>query len=94
MPISNIQKAIELTEFESNKTANVISNRPIAFSTLFKCALKQNSRKDENDFYRRYVNLVNQSKQLYADMVDSKKVSMMDARVILPKCLETFYIDY
>ena len=25
-------------------------------------------------------------------MVDSKIVSMMDARVILPKCMETFYI--
>ena len=35
---------------------------------------------------------VKEAKSLYADMVDSKIVSMMDARVILPKCMETFYI--
>ena len=33
---SNIQKAIELTEFENNKNAKVMSNKPIAFSTLLK----------------------------------------------------------
>ena len=48
--------------------------------------------KDSNDFYWRYTQLVAQAKSLYADMVDSKVVSMMDARVILPKCMETFYI--
>ena len=32
------------------------------------------------------------AKQLYADMVDSRVVSLMDARVILPKELETFYV--
>ena len=48
--------------------------------------------KDSNDFYWRYTQLVAQAKMLYADMVDSKVVSMMDARVILPKCMETFYI--
>ena len=48
--------------------------------------------KESNDFYWRYTHLVMEAKQLYADMVDSKVVSMMDARVILPKCMETFYI--
>ena len=52
----------------------------------------ENSKEDENDFYYRYLNIVKEAKQLYSDMVDSKKVSMMDARVILPKCMETFYI--
>ena len=47
---------------------------------------------DELDFYFRYINIVNESKKLYSEMVDSKIVSMMDARVILPKCMETFYI--
>jgi len=40
----------------------------------------------------RWKEIALQSKQLYADMVDSKCISMMDAREILPKCLETFYI--
>jgi len=46
----------------------------------------------ELDFYHRYINIVKEAKQLYSEMVDSKIVSMMDARVILPKCMETFYI--
>ena len=48
---------------------------------------------ENDDFYFRYISLVAQAKQLYSDMVDSKIVSMMDARVILPKCMETFYIS-
>ena len=52
----------------------------------------ENCRSGENDFYFRYLNIVNEAKRLYSDMVDSKIVSMMDARVILPKCMETFYI--
>jgi len=43
------------------------------------------------EFYARWKNHVNEGKQLYADMVDSKTISLMDARHILPKCLETFY---
>jgi thymidylate synthase (FAD) len=52
----------------------------------------ENCRKDGDDFYFRYLEIIKQAKMLYSDMVDSKKVSMMDARVILPKCMETFYI--
>jgi thymidylate synthase ThyX len=52
----------------------------------------ENCRKDGDDFYFRYLEIVKQAKTLYSDMVDSKKVSMMDARVILPKCMETFYV--
>ena len=47
----------------------------------------QNSPK----FYERWKSHVRESKLLYADMVDSRAISMMDARTILPKCLETFY---
>lgn len=44
-----------------------------------------------DDFYGRYRQIVEASKQLYCDMIDSKKISIMDARYILPRCLETFY---
>jgi hypothetical protein len=44
------------------------------------------------EFLQRYRNLVRESKQLYADMCDSKDVSMMDARMILPKCMTSFYL--
>jgi thymidylate synthase ThyX len=47
---------------------------------------------ENSDFHDRFINVAMQAKQLYSDMVDSKVVSLMDARVILPKSLETFYI--
>ena len=44
------------------------------------------------EFLDRYRRLVRDSKQLYSDMTDSKEVSMMDARMILPKCMTSFYL--
>jgi len=44
------------------------------------------------EFLERYMRIVRDSKQLYADMTDSKDVSMMDARMILPKCMTSFYL--
>lgn len=46
---------------------------------------------DTSDFYGRYRLIVEAAKKLYCDMVDSKEVSILDARYILPRCLETFY---
>jgi len=43
------------------------------------------------ELYERWKEHVREGKQLYTDMVDTKKISLMDARHILPKCLETFY---
>jgi thymidylate synthase (FAD) len=43
------------------------------------------------DFYSRYKKIVEDAKKLYCDMIDSKKISIMDARYILPRCLDTFY---
>ena len=47
---------------------------------------------ENSDFHQRFIEVAAAAKQLYADMVDSRVVSLMDARVILPKALETFYI--
>lgn len=44
-----------------------------------------------DDFHARYRKLVQDAKQLYCDMIDSNQISIMDARYILPRCLETFY---
>lgn len=46
---------------------------------------------EKNDFFGRYREIVRQAKQLYCDMIDSKQISIMDARYILPRCLSTFY---
>ena len=47
---------------------------------------------ENSDFHHRFIEVATAAKQLYADMVDSRVVSLMDARVILPKALETFYV--
>ena len=43
------------------------------------------------EYLERYKEIVLMSKQLYSDMTDSKVISMMDARMILPKCMTSFY---
>ena len=43
------------------------------------------------ELYERWQNLVRESKELYCDMINTQKISIMDARTILPKCLETHY---
>jgi len=42
-------------------------------------------------FFSRYQKLMRDAMQLYADMVDSRDVSIMDARSVLPRALESFY---
>jgi thymidylate synthase (FAD) len=43
------------------------------------------------ELYERWKKLVNDSKELYCDMINTNKISIMDARTVLPKCLETHY---
>lgn len=46
---------------------------------------------NKSNFKRRYEKIVEMSKELYCDMIDSKEISIMDARYILPRCLSTYY---
>ena len=55
-----------------------------------KDALVPNSIQNSNDsgdksFYDRYKKIVEDAKQLYCEMIDSKQISIMDARYILPR---------
>lgn len=43
------------------------------------------------ELYERWKRLVEEAKQLYCDMIDTRKISIMDARTILPRCVETHY---
>ena len=45
----------------------------------------------ENNFYGRYKEICLAAKKLYQDMVNTKEISIQDARYIMPRCLETFY---
>lgn len=42
-------------------------------------------------FNKRYTDLMEASAQLYADMVDSKEVSILDARTVLPRSFANHY---
>ena len=52
---------------------------------------KSGDYRTSDDFMSRYETIVLMAKQLYCDMIDSKQISIMDARYILPRCLETYY---
>ena len=54
-------------------------------------SLVPGSIENSPEFYDRWQAHVEEAKQLYVDMVDSKTISLMDARHVLPKCRETFY---
>lgn len=43
------------------------------------------------EFKERYEKLIHEMKQLYVDMVDSKEISIFDARYILPKASTVYY---
>jgi thymidylate synthase (FAD) len=60
-------------------------NEPMTLEEMEMCGPQK------SDFYSRYKQIVEMSKELYCDMIDSKKISIMDARYILPRCLSTFY---
>jgi len=45
----------------------------------------------KDDFGGRYEWLIRESKKLYCEMLDSKEISLLDARFILPRAMETYY---
>ena len=55
------------------------------------CLVKPSIAEGLSDFYHRFTKIVIDAKQLYADMVDSGEISILDARTILPRCLEHHY---
>jgi thymidylate synthase ThyX len=54
------------------------------------CLIKP-SIMDDPDFLLRFTRIVNDAVQLYADMVDSKEISILDARTILPRSMTNHY---
>lgn len=46
----------------------------------------------DDDFSTRFRRLNEDAMQLYCDMLDSGKVNCLDARTVMPRCFEHFYI--
>jgi thymidylate synthase (FAD) len=54
-------------------------------------AVVPESIENSPEFLERYKEVTRASRELYADMIDSKKISIMDARLILNKNHDNFY---
>jgi hypothetical protein len=81
-------------------TTHLIRHRLFSFSA--QCHGDRDMRDDRvvvkpgimanDDFYDRYRAVVKMAHQLYIDMMDSGKVHGLDARTIMPRCFEHFYM--
>ena len=78
---------------------HLLRHRTMSFSAI--CTADRDLRHDSamvkpsiymsNTFLERFERIVKDAKNLYADMVDSNEISLLDARTILPRCLENHY---
>lgn len=77
---------------------HLIRHRSMSFSAH--CTGDRDQRDDESlikasilqsKFATKYMNIVKDCKQLYADMVDSKDISILDARTVLPRGMANHY---
>lgn len=97
--LETIGLVFRISGISMQEVTHILRHRSASFSAdcsgdkwwTDKRALVPNSVQNSDEFFERYKRIVEESKQLYCDMIDSKKVSIMDARYILPRCLETFY---
>lgn len=101
--LPNFMETIKFTFLISNidliDVTHLIRHRTFTFSAH--CTGDRDQRHDpvlvkpsitENEeFYKRYKELMGMAKDLYSDMVDSKEVSILDARTVLPRCTANHY---
>jgi thymidylate synthase (FAD) len=101
--LPNAMETIGLTFLISNMdlidVTHLLRHRSFSFSAH--CTADRDMRNDSamvkpsilfhKEFLERYIEITNAAKQLYADMVDSKDISILDARTILPRNLESHY---
>lgn len=81
----------EVTHILRTRTASFSADCSADKWWTHKAALVPNAIQNSPELYERYKKLVEETKQLYCDIIDSRQISIMDARYILPRCLETFY---
>ena len=55
-----------------------------------KNAVVPTSIENSDEIYEEFKDLVIKTKELYVKMLDTKKISLIDARYILPRCMETY----
>lgn len=97
--LETVNLVFRISGISLQEVTHIIRYRQAAFSAdcsgdkwwSHKDALVPNAIEQSPEYYERYKKIVEESKKLYCDMIDTKKISIMDARYILPRCLDTFY---
>lgn len=56
-----------------------------------KSILVPTSIQNSPELYERFKEITEQAKQLYSDMINTKQITVQDARSVLPRGIETFY---
>lgn len=97
--LETIQFVFRIDGISLQEVTHIIRHRTASFSAdcsgdkwwTHKDALVPNSIQNSPEHYEEYQEIVKASKKLYVDMINTRKISIMDARYILPRCLSTFY---
>lgn len=97
--LETINLVFRISGISLQEVTHIIRYRQGAFSAdcsgdkwwSHKDALVPNAIEQSSEYYERYKKIVEDAKKLYCDMIDTRKISIMDARYILPRCLDTFY---
>jgi thymidylate synthase ThyX len=97
--LETINLTFEIDGLDYVDVTHILRHRMFSFSA--QCTADRDMRRDDvvvknaimadQEFYDRYVEITVAAKNLYADMVDSNRISILDARTILTRNIETFY---
>lgn len=96
--LETVRITVRIEGLDLIDVTHLIRHRVFSFSA--QCTADRDMRSDDcmmkpsimaSEFSGRYIQIMEQAKKLYADMVDSKEVSIFDARTILPRSLSSFY---
>ena len=97
--LETINLVFKISGISLQEVTHILRHRNFSFSAdcsgdkwwSHKDSLVPESIQNSPEFYERYKKITEEAKTLYCDMIDSEKISIMDARYILPRNLSTFY---
>ena len=96
--METISLVFQISNIDLVDVTHLIRHRTMTFSAH--CTGDRDQRHDaclvkpsieNSDFMSRYTQIVEDAKDLYADMADSGDISILDARTILPRSMENHY---
>lgn len=100
--LETIRFTFLITGITLQEVTHILRHRQGSFSAVctgdrfmhFDDVIMPESIANSPEFAERYKKLAEESKELYADMIDSKDISLMDARYALPKSTnQTYYMS-